>query len=98
MKINIHNREYEFLEVEARSPMLVYGDVIGTCDHHNFRIVINKDLNVQLKKETLIHELTHAFLKTYDIQYDNDTYDEEQVCNFLSKYAADILEIANKIY
>lgn len=65
-KVNFFNKyEDEGLEV---------GECIGYCDFDTKTIAVLKDFRV---KETLIHELVHAFL--YEMSLEQKSFDEEMV-------------------
>lgn len=47
-------------------------------------------------KETMIHELVHAFIMTYAIS-NKQFRDEEFICEFIAVYGEDIINLANKL-
>jgi hypothetical protein len=47
-------------------------------------------------KETMIHELVHAFIMTYAIS-DKQFRDEEFICEFIAVYGQDIINLANSL-
>lgn len=103
MIIRIKNYEYEILEVgqeekdffDENSDLKLYGQTIYTKQ----KIKLYKDLTYQRKRETLIHELTHAFHDVYlASQHIKDKFDEEDICCFMASYCEDILKIANDYF
>lgn len=47
-------------------------------------------------RETIVHELTHAFIMTYAISQ-KQFRDEEFICEFMAVYGEDIQNLANEI-
>ena len=65
----------------------------GTTHYYSREIFIDKDMSFYDKKQTLIHELTHATL--YDTQIESkESYSEEDICEFMGIYGESILKIA----
>lgn len=60
------------------------------------RIVVKKDLDPQMIKETLLHELTHAYLGMSG-RYKQNRFTAEEVCEFVGWNLEPILETANAI-
>lgn len=58
MKVKIKDYEYEIIEIEENSKEL--SDCYGLTDYNLCKIYLQNDLNIILKKETLIHELLHC--------------------------------------
>ena len=68
----------------------INGEFYGKVNLYTKDIWLDKDyINV---RETLIHELVHAFIFEYG--FENVKWNEEMVCLFVSKY---IDEINNKV-
>ena len=70
---------------------------IGYYDSAQLAIFIHKDLPIDQKRRTLIHELAHAFIYSYCVG-DGDLFNEEVMCEFVAAYSAKILNIAKSIY
>ena len=98
MKFKINNRIWEILEVSQAEIKTMqnerkandeediksiasryYG--VTYCDI--CKIYIDKDLPIDRKKATLIHELTHCFIDNY-ITHDEKQYSEEDVADIVS--------------
>lgn len=98
MKFKINNRSWEILEVSQAEIKTMqnerkandeediksiasryYG--VTYCDI--CKIYIDKDLPIDRKKATLIHELTHCFIDNY-ITHDEKQYSEEDVADIVS--------------
>lgn len=61
----------------------------GECDRVNNEIYIARDLKPSFKKKVLIHELAHAFVGSYLLEY-KDNYTEEELCEFVAMYSESI--------
>lgn len=69
----------------------------GACNFAHLQICLsNQELAEQVRKATLVHELTHAFLYSFGMQ--NDTYNEEQFCDFMESHAKTIIEMSESLY
>lgn len=68
---------------------------IGLTDCINQTIYLDKDLKKERMKQTLVHELTHAYINEY---CPSDMFDEEELCNFVAIYSEDIVKEADRIY
>lgn len=55
----------------------------GLTYHDQSIIYLDKDLPIDRKKKTLIHELTHCYIDCY-ITHQEKSYDEEMVCDIVS--------------
>lgn len=91
MKIN--NTEWTIKEVESLDSNLFLDNKIcfGVCNHAYHTIYIDKNLNRSSKFNTLVHELTHAYIYSYLLSKP-ESYTEEELCQFVSHYAARILQ------
>lgn len=65
-------------------------DVLGLCNNYSKEILINKDTYPIAKKETLFHELVHAFLD--EIGY--STYNNDEV--FIDALSKQIMGFFNR--
>ena len=69
---------------------------IGACDNLMRTIYINQDLQGDLLKKVLCHEITHAAMFSYNV---NLTLDQEElVADLISTYGDEIIFITNKIF
>ena len=101
MKVKIKNYEYEIIEIENDEDFFENGQLklYGDTNSITQKIRIYKHLTHSRKKETVIHELTHAFHDTYLASFHiKDKFDEEDVCCFLASYGEEIINIANKYF
>lgn len=102
MKVKIKNYEYEIIEVDdTDKDFMENGDIklFGQTIYSKQLIKIYKDLPFPRKRETLIHELTHAFYDVYLGSYHiKDKFDEEDIACFMGTYSEDILKIVNDYF
>lgn len=98
MKVKINKYTYEIIETKA-DDLAVRDDkgnlCFGLTNYLSHKIFLLKDVSKARLKATLIHELTHAFIEAYGFVY-NETLNNEQVCEFVALYGADIIKIADK--
>lgn len=103
MKIKIKDYEYEIKEVDITEKDFQTDDgdvrLYGQTIYQEQVIKLYKDLPYQRKRNTLIHELTHAFHDVYlSSQHIKDKFDEEDICCFMASYSEDILKIVDKYF
>ena len=103
MKIRIRKLSWS-IEEEGESESVYIGSskageacCLGITDPARQHIVIHKELPVQQKRRTLVHELTHAFLFSYGLHSGADGFDEEAVCDVVSIYGREIIAAADRI-
>lgn len=104
MKLTINNQSFEIIEqgdgdnVYLNSPNDDDKMRIGLTDFLNNTIYIHKDLpTLEKKKQTLIHELTHAYILAYGFSTE-EFFNHELVCEFLSIYAREIIRTADEYF
>lgn len=98
MKVKIHNATWEVKEV---SEVGESGDnsFWGETDYSRNIMEIKKDLPIDKKRDTLIHELMHAYFYEYGhMQNNKRKYHYEEVCNLMAMFADDIVNITNKYF
>lgn len=103
MKVKIKDYEYEIVEVEKEEKDFTNKDgelqLYGQTHYVEQKIRLYKHLNSTRKRDTLIHELTHAFCDVYlASQHIKDKFDEEDICCFMASYSEDILKIVDKYF
>lgn len=85
-------RKHEKLELEDTQCM-------GVTYFSDLQIYIDESLSDELIRQTVIHELIHAFLFSYGVHiecsYDKDV--EEAFCDFCGAYFDKVQKVANKI-
>ena len=97
MKVKINNQTYTIKEVDDIGLISNESENIwGQCKYEDCEILIKKSLNLIRKKETLYHELTHAFMFEYGLSQANLT--SEIVCDFIGAFGERMTEIVNKYF
>lgn len=103
MIIKIKDYDYRIEEVDENykeffndeKELIFYGRTI----YEKQLIQLYKHLNSKRKRDTLIHELTHAFYDVYLNSYHiKDKFDEEDICSFMASYSEMIIDIANRYF
>ena len=91
--------DWELYLVGDKDTKLMVDDqqCFGYCNFANLQVCIsNIEMAAQVRKATLVHELTHAFLYSYG--YQKDSYDEEQFCDFMESHGKTIIELSEQLY
>ena len=68
----------------------------GMCIYKTQTIKLLKTLSKEQLKATLIHELVHATMYVNGLS-ENETFNKEQLCEFLAWHSEKIIDMANKI-
>lgn len=84
--VNLVYPEHAGLEIE-------YGEAAGMTWRRDQKIYIDCTLAEGIFRQTLIHELTHAWLLSHALT--NAMYDEKDLCQFVAGNAENIIELAN---
>ena len=95
MKFSLYGYEWEIDFVDKDDKEL--DGAWGICLNYKMKILIRKDLNEQLIKECIIHELTHAVLLIQG-RGGPQKFDLEDLCEFIGFCGENIINIANMIY
>jgi len=93
IKEMINKRAKNDLEEEA-----ITGRYYGSTYLDEQIIWIDKDLPLDRKKRTLLHELGHAYIGCYITHLADTSYNEELVCDIISNSFDIIREIADKYF
>lgn len=94
MKFKMNDRDWEIIELSQEEMRKIFknykydgepqqGKYFGLTYADTQKIYIDKDLHIQQKRQTLLHELLHCYLLCFNMQYGNG-YTEEDVCNISS--------------
>lgn len=75
MKCNLTIGAFEWVLDDEVEESLMLDSCLGLCDFEKLEISIKKDLNTQIKKSTVLHELGHAFFASAGF----DPKEEERV-------------------
>ena len=95
----INNVYWKLSVVPPNFPLLQKPDgtyAIGSCDSLMRTIYINEDIQGDLLKKVLCHEITHAAMFSYGVDLSIDQ--QELVANLISTYWDEIIYITNKIF
>lgn len=68
----------------------------GLTKYLEQEIYINSGLSIQQERQTLIHELTHAFMEVYGFGAIKEDIPIEIMCDFIGCYGDDIIKVANE--
>lgn len=102
MEVKIKDYTYRILEVDDSDKEFVNDDglvLYGITHCTSQTIKVYKDLTPIRKRQTLIHELTHAFMDVYlSSQHIKDMFDEEDIACFMATYSEDIIKIVNNYF
>lgn len=98
MQIKIKDQIWLIKTVPTKEmPDLAEGKVyFGVTKYLEQEIYINSEVSNQQQRQTLIHELTHAFMNVYGFGAITDQVPLEIMCDFIGCYADEIVEIATK--
>lgn len=100
MNIKINNREWQIIQVKGNDKRLQQEkgeEVSGITSYTQATIYINTDVANSTMKDTILHELAHAFIDTYGFpQY--ETYTEENICDMFGAFAIELTNIALDVY
>ena len=95
MKIKIHDYTWNVELVDISDPDLE-GKYDGRTSYKKLRIAIDKAQAPDMIKETLLHELTHAYLGMQG-RYNQRKLTIEEVCEFIGWNAQSMVDTANAI-
>ena len=95
MKFKINNQEWEIIELSQKEikekikecdmvENIEDGRYFGSTQEFIRTIYIDKDLPIQQKRQTLIHELTHCYISTVLFSYEHLNMDIETLCDVAS--------------
>ena len=95
----INNVSWKISIVPKNFPLLKRSSgeyAIGACDNLTRTIYINNNLQKDLLKKVLCHEITHAAMFSYNVNLSFDQ--QELVADLISTYGDEIIFITNKIF
>lgn len=96
---NINGEDWKILFTSWDHPMLQRSDggfTIGCCDDPTKAIYINQDLDNELLKKVLCHELTHAAMFSYNVYLSIEQ--EEIVADLIATYGQEIVCMTNLLF
>lgn len=88
--INIYEVEAHVIEQKADKTF-----VSGCFEPRQAEIYVDKSLEINVYKRTLLHELTHAVLEANGFS-PGRRFNEEELCDFVAAHSEQIVNIANK--
>ncbi len=100
MYIKINDLKWQVDFLDGDDDRLVLDDVkcLGITVFSDYQIYIKDNMSKEALKQTVLHELAHAFLFSYGIHLPIDKNEtEEAVCDFIGVYSPKINKAANKI-
>lgn len=108
MRFKINNRNWEIKELsqeEMKQHITDYkwdgqpgeGRYYGQTYFDEQTIYLDKDLHIEQKRQTLMHELGHCYIGVF-ITHQTEKYDEETVVNILSNSHDIIHEIVDRYF
>lgn len=99
MKFNINGNEITIIETNQYDPNLIVDGTarIGCIHYINNTIYLMENLTKEVKRRTLLHELTHAALNCNGmLNFDN--FNQEQMCEFMAYHSEKIVDICNEYF
>ena len=105
MKFKIRDYELEIIEVDETNNEFYDSDKNQLKLYGNFKedkqtINLFTNLSFERKRETLMHELAHAYMNIYYPTFflKNSKIDDEFVCYFLATWSEEIIEITDRYF
>lgn len=99
MTVKINGTKWNVIWVKKDSKKLFCDDTqcLGVTYFDNCRIYLDKGLVEKTFEETVVHELTHAFLYSYDVNLSDGDNVEETICDFIGAHIKKISKLTSKI-
>lgn len=103
MKFKMNNRNWEIKEMTQDKMREIVNDTTGNgryfglCCYDKQLIILDKDLHVEQKRETLIHELVHCYIGCY-ISFESMEWTEDSICNLVGNSHDIIHQIVEKYF
>lgn len=98
MNIKINGLQWEIFCVSPENKKLELDEVqcLGITYYTEQEIYLNEKLELGLFRQTVIHELVHAFLFSFGYHLECDMV-EEAVCDFLGSHLDKIYKLTKKV-
>lgn len=96
ISIHIYNKTWTIEFLDKDSPELGREGADGRTYYNELKIVIRNDLNPQILRSVLTHEITHAVLMCQG-RWMQKKFDQEEVCEFMGFCAQEIVEATNEV-
>lgn len=98
MTTRINDITWTFELVKGTNSNLLFDNEFNygiTC-YNDAHVYVSKDLPIDLRKRTLLHETVHAILFSYMLRK-YESFTEEELADFVAKYFDEIYTITNNI-
>lgn len=105
MKFTMNGREWLIKEIEKEEIIEIYEKetkqetitVYGITKFENNTIYLNEEMCHDMKRQTLMHELMHCYIKEY-ISLSMENFDDEGLCNISANSHDIIHEIVEEYF
>ena len=97
--LTIVDQEWKIYTADAHDPELIADGraCTGTTWCGHFKIFLSNELRGSRLLRTIRHEITHAFIYSSQCEVP-ETFNEEQICEFVAIYGDKIIEISDEIF
>lgn len=87
MTVKINDITWTFELVKGTDSNLLFDNefVYGITCYNDAHVYVSKDLPIELRKRTLLHETVHAVLFSYMLRK-YESFTEEEMADFVAKY------------
>ena len=98
MTIRINDIIWTFDLVKGTDSNLLFDNefVYGITCYNDAHVYVSKDLPIELRKRTLLHETVHAILFSYMLRK-YESFTEEELADFVAKYYDKIYSISKDV-
>lgn len=96
---SINNEIWDIKFVDDKSDILFRSDgskTIAVTDDSDKTIYISKNIDLDMLRKVICHEVVHCLCFSLDIYF--DIYQEEKLADFIATYGKDIIDISEKLY
>lgn len=99
MEFKINGLKWNAFFVDKNDSKLLYdgSNNLGVTYYDDLKIYLKNDMSKPLFRQTVIHELVHAFLFSYGIHLENSDVTEEAVCDFCGAHLDKILKLTKRV-
>lgn len=99
MKFKVNGLTWEVQSVQRDNEKLKVknADCMGVTYFKDLQIFLDCSLSKELFRQTVIHELVHAFSFSFGVHLVANEKTEESVCDFVGSHLDEIYSITNKI-
>lgn len=100
MDFKINGLPWKLFDVDRDNKKLKIDDkpYFGITRFQDLEIYVDKTLVNELYRQTLIHELIHAFTFSYGVHLLANEETEESICDFMGAHFDEILAVTNQAY